>query len=66
MLSAAEVELASLFITACKCAELRQTALEMGWPQQHTPIQVDNTTAVGVVTNNIIPKQTKSMDMRLW
>ena len=66
MSSAAEAELAALFITARKCAEIRHTLLEMKWPQQPTPIQVDNTTAVGVVTNNIIPKQTKSMDMRLW
>ena len=66
MSSAAEAELTSLFITARKCVALRQTLQEMGWPQQPTPIQVDNTTAVGVVTNNIIPKQTKSMDMRLW
>ena len=38
----------------------------MGWPQKPTPMQVDNITAAGVVTNNIIPKQTKSMDMQLW
>jgi len=66
MSSAAEAELASLFLTARKCVALRQTLIEMRWPQNPTPIQVDNTTAVGVVTNNIIPKQTKSMDMRLW
>ena len=31
----------------------------MGWPQKPTPIQVDNTNAVGIVINNIIPKQIK-------
>ena len=66
MSSAAEAELASLFITAKKCVELRQTLQEMGWPQQPTPMQVDNTTVTGVATNNIISKQTKSMDMWLW
>ena len=66
MTSAAKAELASLFLTAKKCATLRQTLLEIGWPQQPTPIQVDNTTVVGVVNNNIVPKQLKSMDMRLW
>ena len=66
MSSAAEAELASLFLTARKCVALRQTLIEMRWPQNPTPTQVDNTTAVGVVTNKIIPKQTKSMDMRLW
>ena len=38
----------------------------MGSPQHPTPAQVDSTTAVGVVTNNVTPKQTKSMDMCLW
>ena len=33
ILSAAEAELVSLFITAKKCVELRQTLQEMGWPQ---------------------------------
>ena len=66
MSSAAEAELASLFITAKKCVELRNTLNEMGWQQKPTPIQVDNANAVGVVQNNIMPKQTKTMDMRLW
>ena len=63
---AAEAELVSLFITTRKCVELSQTLTEMGWLQNPTPMQVDNTTAVGVVTNNTTPKQTKSMDIRLW
>ena len=63
--SAAKAELAALFLTAKKCVPLRQTLTEMGWPQKPTPIQVNNTTVVGVVSNNIIPKQLKSMDMRL-
>ena len=31
-----------------------------------TPIQTDNTTAAGVVNNTIIPKKSKSMDLRFW
>ena len=38
---------------------------EMGHPQPPTPIQMDNSTALGVVTNIIQPKCTKAMDMRL-
>ena len=38
----------------------------MGWPQHPTPTQIDNTIAVGVVTNNVMHKQTKSMGMQLW
>jgi len=38
----------------------------MGWKQPITPIQTDNTTAAGVVNNTIIPKKSKSMDLRFW
>jgi hypothetical protein len=37
---------------------------EMGHPQPPAPIQIDNSTALGVVTNIIQPKCTKAMDMR--
>eukprot|EP00804_Cyclotella_cryptica_P000181 CCRYP_017464-RA/>CCRYP_017464-RA protein AED:0.35 eAED:0.34 QI:0/0/0/1/0/0/3/0/357 len=37
---------------------------ELGHPQPPTPIQIDNSTALGVVTNIIQPKRTKAMDMR--
>eukprot|EP00804_Cyclotella_cryptica_P003815 CCRYP_018931-RD/>CCRYP_018931-RD protein AED:0.34 eAED:0.34 QI:0/-1/0/1/-1/0/1/0/60 len=36
----------------------------MGHPQPPTPIQTDNSNALGVVTNTIQPKRTKAMDMR--
>ena len=36
----------------------------MGHPQPPTPIQTDNSTALGVVNNTIQPKRTKAMDMR--
>ncbi len=35
----------------------------MGHPQPPTPMQTDNTTALGVVNNNII-KKLKAMDMK--
>ena len=35
----------------------------MGWPQPPTPIQCDNSTAVGVANETTIPRKTKSMDM---
>eukprot|EP00804_Cyclotella_cryptica_P000423 CCRYP_020918-RA/>CCRYP_020918-RA protein AED:0.39 eAED:0.39 QI:0/0/0/1/0/0/2/0/98 len=37
---------------------------ELGHTQPPTPIQIDNSTALGVVTNTIQPKRTKAMDMR--
>lgn len=65
MSSAAEAELAALFITAKEMVPLRQTLIEMGWPQPKAPIQTDNSTAVGVTNSTIVPRRTKSMDMRL-
>ena len=44
---------------------MRQTLIEMGWPQPPTPIQTDNTTAEGVVNNTIVAKKLNSMDLRL-
>ena len=39
MNSSAESELAALYITAQKLVPMRQTLIEMGWPQPPTPIQ---------------------------
>ena len=66
MSSAAEAELAALYMTAKEMVPLRHTLGEMGWPQPKSPIQVDNTTAVGVTNKTLVPKQTKSMDMRFY
>ena len=66
MASAAEAELAALFITAREMIPHRQTLIEMGWPQPKSPIQTDNSTAAGVVNKTIVPKRSKMMDMRFW
>ena len=63
MTSAAEAELGALFFTAKALVPIRQTLKDMGWKQPMTPIQIDNTTAAGVVNNTIIPKKSKSMDL---
>jgi len=64
MSSAAEAELGALHINAKEAVYLRQLLLELGHPQPPTPIQMDNTTAEGVINNTIQPKRTKAMDMR--
>ena len=66
MASAAESELAALFITAREMIPHRQTLIDMGWPQPKSPIQTDNSTASGVVNNTIVPRRSKMMDMRFW
>jgi len=66
MASAAESELAALFITAREMIPHRQTLIAMGWPQPKTPSQTDNSTAVGVTNKTIVPRRAKMMDMRFW
>jgi hypothetical protein len=43
---------------------MRHLLEEMGHKQPPTPIQTNNSTAHGVITNNIQPRRTKAMDMR--
>ena len=64
MSSAAEAELGALFINSKQAIPARNTLEEMGHRQPPTPIQTDNTTAIGVVNKNNQMKQTKSMDMQ--
>jgi hypothetical protein len=64
MSSAAEAELGALFINAKTAVSIRQTLIELGHPQPCTPIQTDNATAHTLLTNKILPKALKAMDMR--
>jgi hypothetical protein len=66
MSSAAEAELGGLFINAKTAVPIRKTLEELGHPQPPTPVQTDNSTACGVVNNEIQPKATKAMDMRFY
>ena len=63
MASAAEVEMEALYITLKKMIPLRNTLIEMGWPQPQTPIQTDNSIALGFTNKTIVNKATKSADM---
>ncbi len=64
MSSAAETKLGALFINAREAVPMRQLLTEMGHAQPSTPNQTNNSTACGVVNNNIQPRRTKAMDMR--
>jgi hypothetical protein len=64
MSSAAEAELGALYINAREAIPLRHLLEELGHTQPPTPIQIDNSTALGIVSNIIQPKRTKAMDMR--
>ena len=64
MSSAAEAELGPMYINACKAVEERIILEEMGHKQPATPVQVDNSTAEGIINKRVQPKRTKAMDMR--
>ena len=66
MSSAAEAEISMLFINSRQAIPSRIILEETGHKQPPTPIQTDNTTALGFVTKNLNPKATKSTDMRYW
>ena len=65
MSSAAEDELGALYINAREAAPQCQMLAEMGHKEPPTPMQTDNSTARGVVNNNIQTQHTQAMDMRL-
>jgi hypothetical protein len=64
MSSAAEAKLGAIYINTRQAIPMWLLLKEMGYKQPPTPIQTNNSTAHGVVTNNIQPQCTKAMDMR--
>ncbi len=64
MSSAVEAELDALFINVKAAVSIWQTLKEMGHPQPQMPKQMDNATAHTLLTNKILPKALKAMDMR--
>ena len=66
MSSAAEAKLSRLFITAKDMIPIRQTLIEMGWPQPKNLIQTDNSTVVSVTNRTNAPNHTNSTDIRFY
>ncbi len=64
MSSAAEAELGALFMNAKTTVSMLDMLEELGHPQPPTPMQTDNKTANGLLTNKIMLKAFKEMDMR--
>ena len=64
MSSMAEVELGALFINAKTAISMRHTLEELGHPQPLTLMQTDNSIANALLTNKIMLKALKAMDMR--
>jgi hypothetical protein len=63
MSKAAEAKVGALYINCREAILTRHTLEFMGYPQPPTPMQTDNTTALGAVNNNVI-KKLKAMDMK--
>ena len=69
MSSSAEAELGALFINAKSAIAMHHTLKELGHHQPRTSVQTDNKMANDLLTNKIMPKALKAMDMRfhcLW
>ena len=63
--SYAEAEMTDLFLTAKEMVPLRHTLPEMDWKQPPSPLQSDNSTAVGMTNCTLIPRKSKSWDLHL-
>ena len=64
MASAAEAEIAALFLNARLAIPLRTALIEMGHPQPATRIKTDNNTADGFVNGTRKQNKTKAVEMR--
>ncbi len=68
MTLAAKAKIGALYINCREAVPAHHTLEFLGNPQPPTPIQTNNTTALGIVNNNIM-KKLKAMDMKyhwLW
>jgi hypothetical protein len=64
--SAAEAEVAGFFVNAKEGKILSTTLDEMGYPQEPTPIQTDNSTASGIANDTINQQRSRSINMRFY
>ena len=64
MSSAMEAEVGATFLAAKEAVPIRTALHEMGHEQPPTPMQVDNSTAIGFINNTIKHKRSKAIDMR--
>jgi hypothetical protein len=66
MSSIQESETGSGFINAKDAVPMRTTLTEMGHSQGPTPLQFDNKCAVGILTDTVVQRRSKAMDMRFY
>ena len=69
MTLAAKAQLGTLFINVKQVVAIQVALTEMGHLQSSMPNHMNNSTAMDVITNTILPKATKAKDKqfnRLW
>ena len=66
MASAAEAEVAALYMNARLAVSIRIALIELGHPQPATKIKTDNTTADGIINGTIKQHRSKAIDMRFY
>ena len=66
MFSGAEVEIGAGYIDTRELLPCCVAAIKIGHPRPPTPIQVDNSTAVGFFNKAIKQKISKAIDMRFY
>ena len=64
MSSVGETEVSGLFLNVTKVVSIRNTLHDINHPQLPTPINTDNTTALGIAIKTIEHTRTKAMNMR--
>ena len=67
MASAAEAELAALFMNAQEAIAIHNCLEAMGYEQLATPLKTDNSTAAdGIINNTMKQKRSKAIDVRFY
>lgn len=64
--SAAEAEVAALYMIAQELVPARRCLIEMGHPQPAATLKTDNNTAKGIMTGTIKQKRSKAFDMSIY
>jgi len=64
--AASEAECAGLFYNGKDAVPIRTTLEELGWEQDPTPMDTDNSTAEGIANDTVKQRRSKAIDMRYY